>query len=640
MNGHIDAAQRPSLRGGDGSINAMFLQQQQPPPNMGPLVQTLNAYGSLCVPFNAHANTAVVDLPRHSPEEMNLLVEQVDIIAEQEKQFPTLLHKHRTNIDKVTTETSTNYTELMNLIRAEMEKTNDTTTVEMLSLLQGEFYSLIMLATNSEAMMSKNFDDYKNMLYDQFGKVMTLERANLHNALAVWRDHFQHDQQKALNQQVKISQDVANSKGDLIANLQQQVSKLSMRLGLVLAEKKGMEGKIREHEKAAAKIKGANEQAVTDREHAKQTNAQGDRSIQKLQQRVHELDLKVRDLNDAHTQLQEKHEHCPDSAEVDLVFEELDKTVGELCTMKEEKDEIAEKHQALQVEHQFCAEYAEKVKNLPDIWELRTEVVHLKQEIARLSKKNAELKSERVADTKVADDFAGLAIENGLTPGDVRSRLQSQKLQSQLATSTARNNELGDQIKTLEAKNATLEDTVKVMQATISDRSSAYLVSEPQNQSEAMSQELSDAQELIELLDDKNADLEKELSERRSDPLEARVKRLQGQLELYKNLLTKDRSGPREILNLLSGTQMQKLVKSGLHRHNPTRAFVSETYFIYSELVKDRMERKVREDAKKPTSNFAFDVAAEHGKPYKPAAGEPDADGIIWDVDSDDGRWN
>lgn len=43
---------------------------------------------------------------------------------------------------------------------------------------------------------------------------------------------------------------------------------------------------------------------------------------------------------------------------------------------------------------QFCAEYAEKVKNLPDIWELRTEVVHLKQENARLVKKIADMKSE------------------------------------------------------------------------------------------------------------------------------------------------------------------------------------------------------------------------------------------------------
>lgn len=60
MNGHPDSAQRPSLRGGDGSINLNFQQQQQPPPMMGPLVPSLNGYGSPCVPFNAHANTAVV----------------------------------------------------------------------------------------------------------------------------------------------------------------------------------------------------------------------------------------------------------------------------------------------------------------------------------------------------------------------------------------------------------------------------------------------------------------------------------------------------------------------------------------------------------------------------------------------------
>lgn len=58
MNDQPDGAQRTSLRGGDGSINMGF--QQQPPPVMGQLVPTLNAYGSPCVPYNAHANSAVV----------------------------------------------------------------------------------------------------------------------------------------------------------------------------------------------------------------------------------------------------------------------------------------------------------------------------------------------------------------------------------------------------------------------------------------------------------------------------------------------------------------------------------------------------------------------------------------------------
>lgn len=242
-----------------------------------------------------------------------------------------------------------------------------------------------------------------------------------------------------------------------------------------------------------------------------------------------------------------------------------------------------------------------------------------------------------VADTQVADDFAGLAIENGLTPmaADLRTRLQAQKLQSQLTASAARNDELSDQVKALEAKNATLEANLKNSQATTSDGLSVYHVSEPQTQSEAMTQELNDYQELVNALDDKNVGLEKELSEYKSDPLEGRLERLQGQLEIYKKLITKDRSGPREILTLLSGTQMQKLVKSGLHRHNPTRAFVSETYFIYSQLVKERMEQKVRQDAKKPASAFGFDVADR--KAYTTVPGELKEEDITWDADSDDG---
>lgn len=277
------------------------------------------------------------------------MVGQVDSIAEQEKEFPLLLHKHRTNIDKVTVETSMNYSELMNLIRAEMEKTNDATTVEMLSLLQGEFNSLAMLATSSEATMSKNFDDYKNMLYDQFGKVMTLERANLHNALAVWRDRFQHDQQKALNQQVKISQDVANSKRDLITNLQQQVSKFSMRLGLVLAEKKEMEGKIRDHEKVVADMREAKGQAV------------------------HQLE-------EAFNNLQAEHQQCADPAEVLMALDQLDLTTDKLATANKEYSILEEKHQSLQAEHQQCADPAEVNMALDQLQLTTDELVTVKQE--------------------------------------------------------------------------------------------------------------------------------------------------------------------------------------------------------------------------------------------------------------------
>ncbi|KAE9972331.1 hypothetical protein EG327_009517 [Venturia inaequalis] len=630
MNGKPDAAQRPLLRGGDGSSSANV----HPQPRAMMAVPTLNAYG-----YNSQANAAVIDLPRHSLEQMKLLAAQVDAISEQEKLFPLLLHKHRTNIDKLTVETSSNYTELTNLIRAEMEKTNDTTTIEMLSLLQGEFNSLSTLATSSEATMSKNFDDYKIMLYDQFGKVMTLERANLQNDLAIWRDRFQHDQQIALNQQVKISQDVANSKRDLIAHLQQQVSKFSMRLGLVLAEKKEIEGKIRDyeqvvagseqvvatHEQVVANLHCANEQmnatheqTISDLQQAHdakiatmlENDAQLVRNVQEYQEHFHQLHPKVMDLDSAHHQLQEEHQKCADPTEVNEVLDYLDKVVEEVGILTHEKNDLAEKYQALQTEYQFYAEHAEKVKNLPEIWELRTEAVQLKQEIARLSKKNKELKLELGANTPAVDECAGLAIENGLIPRvtDLGNRFQTQKLQAQVT----RNDELPGEI--------------------------TALIPELPSQSEAMTQKLCELSELVLTLEDKNTALEEILSEYKSDPLENRVRRLQGQLETYKLLLTKDRSGPQEILNLLSGTQMQKLVLSGLHRHNPTRRFVSETYYMYSKIVRERMEQKVRQDAEKSAPNFGSDMVADKGKPYTPVAGEPvfpEESTIIWDSESE-----
>lgn len=216
-------------------------------------------------------------------------------------------------------------------------------------------------------------------------------------------------------------------------------------------------------------------------------------------------------------------------------------------------------------------------------------------------------------------------MEDGLTPNvtELRHRYQTHKLQNQLTASARHNEELEVKIKTLQAANATLEANLKDSAATTSHAISSNLVSETTGQSDAMTQEVSNLSQLVISLDDKNTVLEEALSEYKSDPLEKRVQGLQGQLELYKQLLTKDRSGPRGILNLLSGTQMQKLVKSGLHRHNPTRQFVSETYYVYSQIVKERMEQKVGPDAKKAAIEFSFDRAADNGKPYTPATGEP-----------------
>lgn len=95
---------------------------------------------------------------------------------------------------------------------------------------------------------------------------MTLERANLHNALAIWRDCFEFDQHKALSHQAKLTQEVATNKNDLVANLQAQVSKSSLRLGLVLT-KKEVENKAQSHEQAVAYLQcTSNTQLVAFRE--------------------------------------------------------------------------------------------------------------------------------------------------------------------------------------------------------------------------------------------------------------------------------------------------------------------------------------------------------------------------------------
>jgi hypothetical protein len=228
-------------------------------------------------------------------------------------------------------------------------------------------------------------------------------------------------------------------------------------------------------------------------------------------------------------------------------------------------------------------------------------------------------------DAQIADDFAGLAIENGLTPmaKDMASRLEEQKLQSELAATAACNNELKDKVKSLEEKSAALEENLMEIQATSSKGPSTYITAKSCDRPEAQPEEVAQLKELVDLLDIQNASFKEELEDYKNDPLDGRVTRLQNQLEIYKKLLTSDRFAPGDSLRLLAGTQMQKLVKSGLHRHNPARSYVSETYYRYSEVVKDRMEQKVRQDAVKPASAFAFDTGIEKvGQPYVPLPGE------------------
>lgn len=234
-------------------------------------------------------------------------------------------------------------------------------------------------------------------------------------------------------------------------------------------------------------------------------------------------------------------------------------------------------------------------------------------------------------DAHIADDFAGLAIENRLTSmaKDMANRLEKQKLQSELAATAVRNNELKNEVKSLGEKNAALEENLEEIQATSSEGVPTHFIAKSPDHPKAPPEEVAQLNELVDLLDVQNASFKEELEGYKNDPLDGRVTRLQNQLEIYKKLLTSDRFAPGNSLHLLAGTQIQKLIKSGLHRHNPARSYVSETYYRYSEIVKDRMEQKVRRDAIKPSSAFAFDTGIEKfGQPYVPLPGELE---IFWE---------
>lgn len=212
---------------------------------------------------------------------------------------------------------------------------------------------------------------------------------------------------------------------------------------------------------------------------------------------------------------------------------------------------------------------------------------------------------------------------------DFGSRVEEHNRHSQLAAANVRNDELSDKVKALEEKNATLEESLKEMQTTTSG-SSVKALGEASQKAEAVMQDVNSYQNLVVQLDHQNSEPTKRLEEYHTDALLDRVARLQGQVEIYKMILTSDRFGPGEILPSLDGTQMKQLVKSGLHRHNPARHYVSETYYRHSENVQERIKMKARKAAMKPIGIFAFNIANEGYLPVQSESNE-----IIWNNDSE-----
>jgi hypothetical protein len=264
----------------------------------------------------------------------------------------------------------------------------------------------------------------------------------------------------------------------------------------------------------------------------------------------------------------------------------------------------------------------------------------LKHEKARLVKKNIDLKSERgeldsewllqqpianlravqTFDAQLADDFAGLGLENRLktpTAKDVGKRLEDHKLQAELAATAARNDELSDTVKSLEEENAALEENLKEIQANFVDGPSTYhIVKGPDFPEET--EEVAHLKELVDLLDIQNAQISTELNTLKTDPLEHRFTLLQDQLKLYKVLLTQDRFEPGTWPAFLAKEQEEALDASGIHRHNPAERYVSSTYFNYSQAMQKKLAEKAAKMAVTPTSAMAFDAFDRLDKEVKP----------------------
>jgi hypothetical protein len=182
-------------------------------------------------------------VPCHHPQEMQQLLYNVNDVVSREKSFPLKLHSQRVASDKGMGEMASNYNDIIKMLESNIKdiaKVDDSIASamrEVVECLKDQFEQFRNLSLQNEATMSKNFAEYKDILTEQFGSVMALELANLHNGLSVWRHNFMQSQ---IGMSMNLKQTAlleANEGRELVTKLQKSLSSLTLRHGLLATEK-------------------------------------------------------------------------------------------------------------------------------------------------------------------------------------------------------------------------------------------------------------------------------------------------------------------------------------------------------------------------------------------------------------------
>ncbi|KAF2432698.1 hypothetical protein EJ08DRAFT_647793 [Tothia fuscella] len=352
----------PSLRGGDASHQRDAFSNTNSLPVSQQALLSFTSQGQSVVDFS----------PLPPPQDIPKIAHQVKQIGEQLEEFPSKLDAHRESINETSAQAVSTYSEVLGILRSDVEGDEHSTadqksmSLEAIDLLKDQFEVVSDLCSESQEFLNTHFFQYKQLLHDQFNAVLALERANMQHGLAMY--------------QQQLYAESANNVGNAnaIAQLQQTLSNLTLRSGLMITEKKAAE----EHA-ALAKQNAA---------YAQQDALRSKQEVARIQQRVDQLEVSKEDYTEQLSLMESRLRNAESANEhIKKSFEAETEKVRQLTLanskLKEEPEKGSSPHVAGKNEDngKWLSGYNASVKALE---EKKSALVSAKKAVEALQKKD------------------------------------------------------------------------------------------------------------------------------------------------------------------------------------------------------------------------------------------------------------
>jgi hypothetical protein len=181
------------------------------------------------------------------------------------------------------------------LLRGDIENNENSTasqkedSLEAIDLLKEQFEVVSDLCRESLEFTSNDFAKYKQIIHEQFNAVLALERAHMHNGLAMYQHNWTLQQMAQFNQEHHA-----------VAHLQQTLSNLTLRSGLMATERQAAEEKaILAHDN---ELRAQNQVAVLTKK-----RVEHEKHIAAIKSNLEEENQKSRALTSANLKIKDEH---------------------------------------------------------------------------------------------------------------------------------------------------------------------------------------------------------------------------------------------------------------------------------------------------------------------------------------------